>query len=77
MKATSNGNSNVVGPGLCETCRYAERISGARSTFWLCARSRTDPTFPRYPRLPVLQCRGYEDDPSIWRRAEPGAPGHR
>ncbi|MBX6342437.1 MAG: hypothetical protein IRY97_08260, partial [Thermomicrobiaceae bacterium] len=39
-----------VDPGLCTTCRHAERVRGARSTFWLCARSRVDPAFPRYPR---------------------------
>jgi hypothetical protein len=26
----------------------------------MCERSLTDPSFPRYPRLPVLECRGYE-----------------
>jgi hypothetical protein len=46
--------------GLCATCRHARTVDGARSQFWLCERSRTDATFPRYPRLPVLRCRGYE-----------------
>lgn len=27
--------------------------------FWMCRLSATDPSFARYPRLPVLQCRGY------------------
>ena len=36
-------------------------VQSARgSKFYLCERSATDPTFPKYPRLPVLQCRGYE-----------------
>jgi hypothetical protein len=30
------------------------------SVFYLCGRSATDASFPKYPRLPVLQCRGYE-----------------
>jgi hypothetical protein len=31
------------------------------SVFSLCRRSRTEPDrFPRYPRLPVLRCEGYE-----------------
>ena len=35
----------------------------------MCDRSRSDPAYPRYPRLPVLECAGYE------RRAEgEGAP---
>jgi hypothetical protein len=31
------------------------------SVFSLCRLSRTEPErFPRYPRLPVLECAGYE-----------------
>ena len=26
----------------------------------MCRRSREDPAYPRYPRLPVLACPGYE-----------------
>ena len=47
--------------GLCADCRFTRVVESARrSTFYLCERSATDPTFPKYPRLPVLQCRGYE-----------------
>jgi hypothetical protein len=28
--------------------------------FWLCERSVTDPTYPRYPPLPVLRRAGFE-----------------
>jgi GNAT superfamily N-acetyltransferase len=38
-----------------------QRVASARgSTFYLCARSRIDARFPRYPRLPVLTCAGYD-----------------
>jgi len=37
--------------------------------FSLCERSRSDPSFPRYPRLPVMSCRGYEE-----RQAAAGEP---
>ena len=48
-------------PGLCGACRHAQRVESARgSRFWLCARSADDPRFAKYPRLPVLECRGYE-----------------
>jgi hypothetical protein len=48
-------------PGLCETCEYRRLVPNTRgSVFSLCTRSRTDPAYPRYPRLPVLECRGYE-----------------
>jgi hypothetical protein len=30
------------------------------SVFSLCERSRTEPQFPRYPRLPVVACAGHE-----------------
>jgi hypothetical protein len=30
------------------------------SEFSRCLRADTDPRFPRYPRLPVLACPGYE-----------------
>jgi len=47
--------------GLCADCRFTRVVESARrSTFYRCERSATDPTFPKYPRLPVLQCRGYE-----------------
>ena len=47
--------------GLCDACVHARRItSGRGSTFVLCARSKDDPRFPKYPRLPVIRCEGYE-----------------
>ena len=48
-------------PGLCGRCRHAKRVVSDRgSRFILCRRSRTDPAYPRYPRLPVLACPGFE-----------------
>ena len=47
--------------GLCANCRFMRRIESDRgSIFYLCERSATDARFPKYPRLPVLQCVGYE-----------------
>ena len=47
--------------GLCADCRHLRVITSDRgSKFYLCQRSATDPNFPKYPRLPVIQCRGYE-----------------
>jgi hypothetical protein len=46
--------------GLCFDCEHAQQIRSDRgSTFYRCKLSDTDPTFPKYPRLPVLQCAGY------------------
>jgi hypothetical protein len=47
--------------GLCADCLYARHIESARGmTFYLCERSSNDPDFPKYPRIPVIECRGYE-----------------
>jgi hypothetical protein len=49
------------GVGLCETCanvRVVETRKGSR--FYLCMLSETDPRFPKYPRLPVHRCHGYQ-----------------
>jgi hypothetical protein len=47
--------------GLCNTCKFLRVIRSDRgSAFYMCERSFTDPGYPKYPRLPVLQCAGYE-----------------
>jgi hypothetical protein len=47
--------------GLCNACIHQRIVRNTRgSVFSLCERSRTDPSYPRYPRLPVLECPGYE-----------------
>jgi hypothetical protein len=47
--------------GLCDSCRHRRLVPNTRgSVFSLCERSRTDPAYPRYPRLPVLACAGHE-----------------
>lgn len=51
-------------PGLCGSCRHVQVVETRNeSRFYLCRRSRTDSRFPRYPRLPVLECPGYEPEP--------------
>lgn len=50
-------NLNV---GLCVNCRFVRIMESDRgSKFYTCQLSATDPRFPKYPRLPVLQCIGY------------------
>ena len=59
--------------GLCETCVHALKISSSReSIFYLCEVAAVDPAFPKYPRLPVLQCGGYREKPSITAREPDG-----
>jgi hypothetical protein len=46
--------------GLCASCTNMRLITSDRgSRFYLCELSKTDPRFPKYPRLPVLSCTGY------------------
>lgn len=46
--------------GLCERCALMRPMQNDRgSKFYLCERSATDPNFPKYPRLPVIECAGY------------------
>jgi hypothetical protein len=48
--------------GLCATCRHARVIESDRgSRFYMCERSQIDDRFPRYPRLPVVGCIGYDE----------------
>jgi hypothetical protein len=46
--------------GLCRRCIHARIVETPRSRFWRCGLSEVDPSFPKYPRLPVLECRGFE-----------------
>jgi len=56
--------------GMCASCLHRREVRNTRgSSFSLCLRSRDDPSYPRYPRLPVLSCRGYE------RRSDGGGLG--
>ncbi len=53
------GRDRVV--GLCASCSYSRPVQGRRGTvFWRCQRSVTDTAYPKYPPLPMLQCRGFE-----------------
>lgn len=50
--------------GLCDTCRHQRVVrTGRGSEFSLCERSKAEPSFPKYPRVPVQECRGYERRP--------------
>lgn len=50
--------------GLCDSCQHARQVRSDRgSVFYFCKRSDTDPNFPKYPALPLLECPGYETEP--------------
>ena len=47
--------------GLCDGCVHQQLVkTGRGSVFSLCRRSKTDPRYAKYPRVPVLRCPGFE-----------------
>ena len=59
-----SSENHAASIGLCGSCAHAKRVTSAKgSEFWLCGKSEQDPRFPKYPRLPVLRCSGYEASP--------------
>jgi hypothetical protein len=60
-EVTGSEDFNKQNAGLCADCQHARRIESDRgSVFVMCELSFTDSRFPKYPRLPVLACDGYE-----------------
>jgi hypothetical protein len=50
-----------VEPGLCKHCRHSRVVRSDRGgVFYRCLLADGDPRFPKYPRLPVRECAGYE-----------------
>jgi hypothetical protein len=57
-----------VKAGLCDSCRHQRIVRNTRgSEFSMCERSKTQPEYPKYPRLPVERCAGYERRPAATR----------
>ncbi|HEY6378220.1 MAG TPA: leucyl/phenylalanyl-tRNA--protein transferase [Candidatus Dormibacteraeota bacterium] len=73
MAASSAPLSPALAVGLCSGCVHARQVAGARTQFWRCGLADTDPGFVRYPRLPVVDCAGYQ--PSSAERATSAAGG--
>jgi hypothetical protein len=47
--------------GLCLGCvHHALIVSKNGSEFHLCEKNKEDSSFHKYPRLPVLNCKGYQ-----------------
>ncbi len=62
------------GVGLCGACRWRRTIeSGKGSTFHLCERSKIDASLPKYPRLPVWMCHGFEPTTGVGGHGDPGS----
>lgn len=46
-------------PGLCAACAHLRLAASKTSVFVRCGLADTDPSFPRYPPLPVVACPGW------------------
>lgn len=58
MSSTLSDSESV---GLCFSCQHSRVVRTDRgAVFYQCLRAATDPRYPKYPRLPVLRCPGYE-----------------
>jgi hypothetical protein len=62
LRVTVGAQRPPADAGLCNGCRHQRLVANTRgSVFSLCERSRSEPErYPRYPRLPVLECAGLE-----------------
>lgn len=49
--------------GLCGKCAHCEKLAHPRGgvPYFRCLRAKTDAAFPKFPRLPVLRCKGFEE----------------
>ena len=60
--------------GRCGDCVYARLLQSARgSVYCQCERSLIDDTFPKYPDLPLIVCKGYRSEVHVETRRESGA----
>jgi hypothetical protein len=73
--AMTERNLSSEAAGLCSHCRHSQVIESSKgSVFWLCELSKTDLRFPKYPRLPVLSCAGYERRSDDQQPSKPSEP---
>ena len=61
MREAAAGEAERSRAGLCADCVHARLIESSRgSIFYLCLRAEHDPSFRKYPALPVRSCPGFE-----------------
>lgn len=59
-------DADVARVGLCVRCVNVHVIENRRgSRFYRCRLADVDPTFRRYPPLPVLSCAGFTPDGEV------------
>lgn len=61
LQAVARADASMSG-SLCLSCANCRLVKTERSVFYLCRLHASDPGgYPKYPRQPVLSCRGYTD----------------
>ena len=66
--------------GLCPGCPHVRVVrSRTNQDYYRCERSTADARYPKYPRLPVLRCDGYDpvEPPPFRKPVSPGDPSGR
>ena len=70
----------AVKAGLCDSCKHVQVNKSDRGpVYYFCRLSASDARFPKYPRLPVVTCAGYEkgEGPSLTAAGERKSAGRR
>lgn len=50
----------MIEVGLCRSCKNHRVVRSRRGPkYYLCELAASDPRFPKYPPLPVVECEGY------------------
>jgi hypothetical protein len=61
MNGRGDQDTDETRIGLCFDCAFGREIESERgSIFYLCELAASDPSYAKYPRLPVLGCAGYK-----------------
>jgi hypothetical protein len=64
MNGRNEQGADKMHVGLCFDCAHGRKIESDRSSvFYLCELAASDPSYPKYPRLPVIRCAGYQPWP--------------
>jgi hypothetical protein len=62
---------DLIDAGLCDFCKFQKSMkSVSGETISVCRQSEIDLRFPKYPRLPVYHCVGYEEGRQAFREEE-------
>jgi hypothetical protein len=62
---------DLIVAGLCDFCKFQKSLkSGSGEMISVCLESEIDLRFPKYPRLPVYHCVGYEERRQAFREEE-------